>query len=54
MQYIDVDSVEEAQALVAKTGARILVGPRTTSYGAKEIWVMTPGGFVTGYAEHHA
>jgi uncharacterized glyoxalase superfamily protein PhnB len=54
LQYTDVDSVAEAQALVAKTGARILVGPRTTFYGAKEIWVLTPGGFVTAYAEHKA
>lgn len=52
VQYIDVDSLEEAKAAVVRSGARILVGPRTTDYGAKEIWVQTPGGFVAGFAEH--
>jgi uncharacterized glyoxalase superfamily protein PhnB len=50
--YLDVDSIDEAVALVRKSGATIIAGPRETSYGAKEIWAVAPGGFVTGFAEH--
>ncbi len=48
--YSDVDSLE--QALVALKGVRPLVPPRTTSYGAKEVFVRDPDGNVLGFAEH--
>ena len=52
VQYLDVDSIEETGALLDRLGTRILLGPRLTSYGAKEIWVLAPGGCVVGFAEH--
>lgn len=51
--YIDVDDIEEAVALVRRAGAPVLCGPRETSYGAREIFVVAPGELVIGFAEHH-
>lgn len=50
--YSDVDSLEKA--LSALKGVRPLIPPRTTSYGAKEIFVRDPDGNVLGFAEHGA
>jgi hypothetical protein len=48
--YHDVDDLEAvARALPA---ASILVGPRTTNYGAREIFATDPAGFIHGYAQH--
>jgi len=52
VQYIDVDSLDAVIADLQGTGAEVLLGPRRTSYGAREIWVELPGGFVAGFAEH--
>jgi hypothetical protein len=48
--YVDVPSV--AEAVIACKGARVLVRDRTTSYGAREAWVVDPAGVVVGFAEH--
>jgi len=50
--YVDVDSIDEAVAIIEKSGATILAGPRETAYGAKEIFAIAPGGFVFAFAHH--
>ncbi|MBI3556102.1 MAG: VOC family protein [Deltaproteobacteria bacterium] len=47
--YSDVDSIEKTLASL-KT-VKPLVPPRTTPYGAKEIFVQDPDGNVLGFAE---
>lgn len=49
--YVDVASLEPAAAAVAS--AELLVPERTTSYGAREIWVCDAAGQILGLAEHH-
>ena len=47
--YHEVDDVEAAARLLRE--AQVVAGPRTTSYGAREIFVEDPAGFVHGYAQ---
>lgn len=47
--YSDVDSIEGAAK--ALKGAEVIVPIRTTSYGAREIWVRNPDGNILGFAE---
>ncbi len=49
--YVDVESLEPAAAAIA--GAEIVVPERTTSYGAREIWVQDGAGQIVGFAEHN-
>ena len=53
VQYIDIDSITEAEKFIKAMNAKILVGPRTTDYGAKEIFVLIEDKFVIGFAEHN-
>ena len=46
--YCDVDSL--AEAVRALEGTPVVVAPRETSYGAREIFVKDPAGFVIGPA----
>jgi uncharacterized glyoxalase superfamily protein PhnB len=49
-QYIDVDSLD---ALLACLGDwKQLLPPRTTFYGAREVAVQDPAGFLLVFAEH--
>jgi hypothetical protein len=48
--YADVASLNAAKK--ALNGARVIVGERTTFYGAKEAWLELEGGAVLGLAEH--
>jgi uncharacterized glyoxalase superfamily protein PhnB len=47
--YSDVDSIESAAK--AMNGAQVIVPLRTTTYGAREIWVRSPDGSILGFAE---
>ena len=48
--YHEVDDVQAiAEAL---KGAKIVIGPRETNYGAKEIFVEDDAGFIHGYSQH--
>ena len=47
--YCDVDSIAKAQEKIPAKD--ILVGPRTTFYGAKEIFFRDVTGAVVGFAE---
>jgi hypothetical protein len=47
--YAEVASLNEAMA--ALTGVTTLDGPRSTAYGAKEIFVVDAAGQITGFAE---
>lgn len=50
LQYMDVDSLD---ALLACLGDwKLLLPPRTTFYGAREVAVQDPAGFVLIFAEH--
>ncbi len=50
IQYIDVDSLD---ALLACLGDwKLLLPPRTTFYGAREVAVQDPAGFLLVFAEH--
>jgi hypothetical protein len=51
--YIDVDRIDDAVQLVRASGAKVICGPRETSYRAKELFAVAPGGVVVGFAEHH-
>ncbi len=50
--YTDVDDL--AAASEAMTAATLLVGPRTTFYGARESFYATPSGHIVALAEHTA
>jgi uncharacterized glyoxalase superfamily protein PhnB len=50
--YIEVDSLEEA--LAAVKGAEVLVGPRSTFYGAREACVLDPAGHVVVLSQQGA
>ncbi len=50
--YVDVDSLAEARAACAGAGARVLIEERTTFYGARECWLVDPGGVIVGLAQH--
>lgn len=47
--FHEVDSVADFHK--ALTGPQLLVGPRDTFYGMREIFVKDPAGFVHGYAQ---
>jgi hypothetical protein len=47
--YADVTSLSETKK--ALTGAEILIPQRKTFYGAKESWLVLPGGTVLGLAQ---
>lgn len=50
IQYIDVDSLD---ALLACLGDwKLLLPPRETFYGAREVVVQDPAGFLLVFAEH--
>ena len=52
VQYIDVDSLD---ALLACLGDwKLLLPPRETFYGAREVVVQDPAGFLIVFAEHKA
>jgi hypothetical protein len=50
--YGDVPSLAEAKR--ALPGATVLVGQRTTPYGATEAWLQLEDGVVLGLSEHPA
>ena len=47
--YLRVDEVETVPALVPE--AEVVVSPRTTPYGAREVFLREPGGHVVGFAQ---
>lgn len=47
--FHEVDSIAAVQERLG--GARLLLGPRDTFYGMREIFVLDPAGFVHGYAQ---
>ncbi|HEY1954699.1 MAG TPA: VOC family protein [Polyangiaceae bacterium] len=49
--YMDVESLEDARAEAERAGARIVIRERETFYGARECWVVEPGGTLVGYAK---
>ena len=49
MLYIRVDDLDKT--IQALGDVDIVVPPRTTFYGAREIWVREPGGHVVGFSE---
>jgi hypothetical protein len=49
--YVDVASLAPAAEPIA--GAEVVVPERTTSYGAREIWIRDAAGQILGFAEHH-
>ncbi|MBZ5553101.1 MAG: VOC family protein [Acidobacteriia bacterium] len=49
VQYIDVDSLDEV--LKCLEGMKLLMGPRETFYGAREILLRDPAGYVIMFAE---
>jgi len=48
--YTDVEDLDAA--LPSMHGATLLVGPRTTFYGAREAFYATPSGHIVALAEH--
>lgn len=48
--YMEVESLDAAVRALA--GVEVLVGPRTTFYGARELFVASPSGHVIGFSEH--
>ena len=48
--YMDVPSLDDAVAAVK--GAEVLIPPRETFYGAREIFVRDAAGNVLGFAQH--
>lgn len=54
LYYTNVASLDEALAEVRAAGATVIVGPRTTFYGAKEIFVRDASGTIVAFAEHAA
>lgn len=49
VQYIDVDSLDEVLKCV--DGMKLLMGPRETFYGAREILLRDPAGYMIMFAE---
>ena len=49
--YSDVDSLDSAIEALRSAEARVIVPPRTTNYGAREIWVQNRDGNILGFAE---
>lgn len=49
LQYIDVDSIQEV--LQRMKGIELIVEPRETFYGTREIVVRDPAGFLIVFAE---
>jgi uncharacterized glyoxalase superfamily protein PhnB len=49
VQYIDVDSLDEVLKCVE--GMKLLMGPRETFYGAREILLKDPAGYMIMFAE---
>jgi len=49
--YCDVVDLKAAREACRKAGARVIIEERETFYGAKETWVVEPGGVFVGYAE---
>jgi len=47
--YLEVESLDAV--IAALDGAEVVVPPRTTFYGARELWVREPGGNVVGFAQ---
>jgi uncharacterized glyoxalase superfamily protein PhnB len=47
--YMEVACIESV--IAALDGADVVVPPRTTFYGAREIWVREPGGNVVGFSQ---
>jgi hypothetical protein len=50
VQYIDVESL--APVLEALSGYTLLAGPRDTWYGAREIFLRDPAGYLVAFTEH--
>ncbi len=50
LQYIDVDSLDGLLACLGDW--KLLLPPRETFYGAKEVAVQDPAGFLLVFAEH--
>ncbi len=50
VQYIDVDSLDEVLKCV--DGMTLLMPPRDTFYGAREILLLDPAGYLVVFAEH--
>jgi hypothetical protein len=48
--YIDVEDLDAH--IAAMKDAKLLVGPRTTFYGAREAFFLTSSGHVVAFAEH--
>jgi uncharacterized glyoxalase superfamily protein PhnB len=49
VQYIDVDSLDKVLKCVE--GMKLLMGPRDTFYGAREILLRDPAGYMIMFAE---
>ena len=50
VQYLDIDSIDE---LIPRLDPEmVVIGERKTFYGAREVFVRAPGGFICGFAEH--
>ena len=49
VQYIDVDSLDEVLKCVE--GMKLLMGPRETFYGARDILLLDPAGYMIMFAE---
>ncbi len=49
VQYVDVDSLDEVLKCVE--GMTLLVPPRETFYGAREILLRDPAGYLVSFAE---
>jgi uncharacterized glyoxalase superfamily protein PhnB len=47
--YLEVASID--CVIAALDGADVVVPPRTTFYGSREIWVREPGGNIVGFAQ---
>lgn len=47
--YMEVACIEAV--ITALEGTDVVVPPRTTFYGAREIWVREPGGNVVGFSQ---
>lgn len=52
IQYIDVE--ELAPVLERLEGYTLLAGPRETWYGAKEVFLRDPEGYLVAFSEHKA
>jgi uncharacterized glyoxalase superfamily protein PhnB len=50
VQYVDVDSLDDVLKCVE--GMTLLIPPRETFYGTREIFLRDPAGYLVGFAEH--